>query len=126
MIDLLADGYDTFLGKQFDNGIDLSQGQWQKIAVARAYMRECDIIVLDEPTASLDPKAEVEIYKQFRDSMQDKTALLISHRLGVAKLADRIIVLHKGEVVEQGSHAELMKQVGPYAEMLGIQSKWYS
>ncbi|MGP4082542.1 ABC transporter ATP-binding protein [Pseudalkalibacillus sp. R45] len=121
----LPEGYDTFLGKEFENGYDLSQGQWQKIAIARAYLRNAEVMVLDEPTASLDPKSEVEIYKQFQDMSYGRMVLLISHRLGVAKLADRIIVLDNGKVVEQGTHSELMKEKGRYFDMLGIQAQWY-
>jgi ATP-binding cassette subfamily B protein len=121
----LPNGYDTLLGKAFEDGTDLSVGQWQKIAVARAYMRDARVLVLDEPTAALDAKAEVGIYRQFRDASQGKTSLLISHRLGSARLADRIIVLANGRISEQGSHAELMARGGQYATMLGIQAKWY-
>jgi ATP-binding cassette, subfamily B, bacterial len=122
----LPDGYDTFLGKEFENGYDLSQGQWQKIAIARSYLRDAEVMVLDEPTASLDPKSEVEVYKQFQDMSNGRMVLLISHRLGVAKLADRIIVLDNGKVVEQGTHSELMEEKGRYFEMLGIQAQWYT
>jgi ATP-binding cassette subfamily B protein len=120
----LPQSFETLLGKEFD-GIDLSRGQWQKIAIARAYLRDSDVLILDEPTAALDPKAEVEVYQQFRDVSRGRTVLLISHRLGAAKLADRIIVLHDGEIAEEGTHAELAAGKGYYAHMLGIQSQWY-
>jgi ATP-binding cassette subfamily B protein len=119
-------GYNTQLGKAFEEGVELSLGQWQKIAVARAYLREAEVLVLDEPTAALDAKAEVEIYRQFRDVSAGKTVLLISHRLGSARLADRILVLDDGRIVEEGTHAELMQYGGLYARMLGTQARWYT
>jgi ATP-binding cassette, subfamily B, bacterial len=106
--------------------VELSLGQWQKIAVARAYLRDAEVLVLDEPTAALDARAEVEVYRQFRDVSQGKTVLLISHRLGSARLADRILVLDGGRIVEEGNHAELMKRGGLYARMLGTQAQWYA
>jgi ATP-binding cassette subfamily B protein len=121
----LSEGYDSQLGKEFD-GTELSQGQWQKIAVARAYLRDAELLVLDEPTAALDPKAEVEVYRQFRDVSRGRTVLLISHRLGAAKLADRIIVLDDGRISEQGYHSELMAQAGYYARVFGLQAQWYA
>jgi ATP-binding cassette, subfamily B, bacterial len=121
----LPRGFDTLLGKEFEEGVELSPGQWQKIAVARAYLREAEVLVLDEPTAALDARAEVEVYRQFRDVSAGKTVLLISHRLGSARLADRILVLDGGRVVEEGTHAALMQNGGLYARMLGIQSQWY-
>lgn len=124
MIKELAAGYDTFLGKEF-NGEELSQGQWQKIAIARAYVRDAELLILDEPTASLDPKAEVEIYKQFEEVAQGKTTIFISHRLGICKLADRIIVLNDGGIAEQGTHEQLIEADGHYAKMYQIQSQWY-
>lgn len=122
----LPQGYNTLLGKDFEEGQELSQGQWQKIAVARAYLRDADVLVLDEPTAALDARAEVEIYRQFRDVSVGKTVLLISHRLGSARLADRILVLDNGAIAEQGTHADLLTLGGRYAHMLGVQSQWYS
>lgn len=124
MINQLAAGYDTFLGKEFD-GDELSQGQWQKIAIARAYIRDAELLILDEPTAALDPQAEVDIYKQFQDVSQEKTTIFISHRLGICKLADRIIVLHEGGIAEQGTHKQLMAENGHYANMYQLQSQWY-
>jgi len=122
----LPQGYDTLLGKDFEDGQELSQGQWQKIAVARAYLRDADVLVLDEPTAALDARAEVEVYRQFRDVSAGKTVLLISHRLGSARLADRILVLNGGAIVEQGTHADLLVLGGRYAHMLGVQAQWYA
>jgi len=122
----LPQGYDTLLGKEFEEGTELSLGQWQKIAVARAYLRDAEVLVLDEPTAALDARAEVEVYRQFRDVSEGKTVLLISHRLGSARLADRIVVLEGGRIVEEGNHAELMRRGGVYARMLGTQAQWYA
>jgi ATP-binding cassette, subfamily B, bacterial len=119
-------GYETPLGKAYEEGVELSLGQWQKLAVARAYLREAELLVLDEPTAALDARAEVEVYRQFRDVSRGKTVLLISHRLGSARLADRILVLEAGMIVEEGSHAELMARGGLYSRMLGAQAQWYA
>ena len=122
----LSAGYDTVLGRAYDEqGQDLSQGQWQKLAIARAYLRDASVLVLDEPTAALDAKAEVDVYRQFRDVSQGKSVMLISHRLGSARLADRIIFLEKGRVVEEGTHAELVALDGRYAEMYSVQAGWY-
>ncbi len=121
----LERSYETPLGKDFEEGTELSLGQWQKLAVARAYLREAEVLVLDEPTAALDAKAEVEVYRQFRDVSEGKTVLLISHRLGSARLADRIIVLEGGQIVGEGSHADLMRGKGLYVRMLGAQAQWY-
>jgi ATP-binding cassette subfamily B protein len=122
----LPAAYDTVLGKAYDErGQDLSIGQWQKLAIARAYMRDALVLVLDEPTAALDAKSEVEIYRQFRDMSQGKSVLFISHRLGSARLADRILFLEAGRIVEEGSHADLMAQGGRYAKMYSIQAGWY-
>ncbi len=124
MVTNLSEGYHTLLGKEF-GGTDLSHGQWQRIAIARTYMRNADLLILDEPTASLDAKGEVEIYNQFKQAANGKTVIFISHRLGVSKLADRIIVLKNGHIVEDGSHSELMENNGHYAMMYEVQAKWY-
>lgn len=121
----LTDGYDTLLGKEF-NGTELSQGQWQKIAIARAYMRDSELLILDEPTASLDPQSEVDVYRQFKNVTQGKTSIFISHRLGICKLADRILVLNDGQITEQGTHEQLMRKNGHYANMFNLQSQWYA
>jgi len=120
----LPESYDTLLGKEF-GGTELSGGQWQKIAVARAYFRDSELLVLDEPTASLDAKAEVEMYRQFQRVAEGKTVVFISHRLGVAKLADRIIVMKNGRIEEMGTHDELLDGNGYYAEMYRLQAQWY-
>ena len=122
----LPHGYETVLGRSFDKvGQDVSAGQWQRLASARAYMRDASVLVLDEPTAALDARAEVEVYRSFRDMSEGKTVLLISHRLGSARLADRIVFLDDGRVTEQGTHADLMKLDGEYARLYSIQSEWY-
>lgn len=121
----LTDGYDTLLGKEF-SGTELSQGQWQKIAIARAYMRDSELLILDEPTASLDPQSEVEVYRQFKDVTEGKTSIFISHRLGICKLADRILVLENGQITEQGTHEQLIEENGHYANMFNLQAQWYA
>ena len=126
-IEALPQSWDTVLGRAWDDaGHDLSGGQWQKLAIARAEMRETWLLALDEPTASLDARAEVEVYKQFSVMAQGRTVVLISHRLGSARLADRIIFLEQGRIVELGTHDELMRLNGRYAEMFGIQAGWYA
>ena len=118
--------YETVLGKAYDEkGQDLSTGEWQKLAVARAYFREATVLVLDEPTAALDARAEVEVYRQFRDISEGRSVLLISHRLGSARLADRILFMAHGRIVEQGTHEELMATGGGYAELYAMQAEWY-
>lgn len=121
----LSNGYDTTLGKMFEHGEELSMGEWQKIALARAFLRPAQIIVLDEPTSALDAKAEYDIFKKFKKLAQGKTAFLISHRLSSARLADRILVLENGKIVEDGSHDELIALNGTYAKMFALQSENY-
>ncbi len=122
----LPQGYDTQLGKTFyQDGQDLSIGQWQKLAIGRAYLREAGVLVLDEPTAALDARAEAGVYERFRDMAQDRSVLLISHRLGSVRLANRILVLEHGRIVEQGRHADLMALGGVYANLFSIQAEWY-
>jgi ATP-binding cassette, subfamily B, bacterial len=118
-------GIDTQLGREFEGGSELSGGQWQRIAIARAFMREAEILVLDEPTAALDPQAELEIFKQFMELSQGKTAFMISHRLGPARVADKILVMKQGQLIEQGTHEELMRAQGEYAQMFQAQAEWY-
>lgn len=117
-------GYDTYLGPYF-GGTDLSGGQWQRIALARAAFRDADVVVLDEPTASLDPKAEMELVGRFLDVAGNRTVIIIAHRLGVARLMDRIVVVEQGTVVEDGNHTELLKRGGIYARLFTMQAKWY-
>ena len=121
----LADGYDTLLGRWWNTGTQLSGGQWQKIALARAFMRDARILILDEPTSSLDAKAEYEIFAQFRELTTGKTAIFISHRFSTVRLADRIFVLENGKVIESGSHAELIALDGHYAELFNLQAEAY-
>ena len=122
----LPSRYETVLGRAFDeNGQDISAGQWQRLASARAYFRDASVLVLDEPTAALDAKAEVEVYRRFRDMSQGKSVLLISHRLGSARLADRIVFLDGGRITEEGPHDQLMALGGQYAGMYTVQSEWY-
>ncbi len=125
VIESLPKGYNTILGKFFDQGEELSLGQWQKIALARAFLRNAQVIVLDEPTSALDAKAEAEIFSHFRQLIQGKTAILISHRLSSIKVADRIYVLGNGQVVEQGTHDELIRAQGTYAKLYETQARNY-
>jgi len=124
-IEQLPNGYATILGKEFPGGADLSLGQWQKLAIARAYLREASILVFDEPASALDALAELEVYRQFLSLAQGRTVLLISHRLGSARLADRIIVLRQGTIVELGTHDQLIASNGHYAELYALQAAWY-
>lgn len=117
-------GFDTMLSKEF-GGTDLSGGQWQRVAIARGLYKNHDIIVLDEPTASIDPLEETNIYKKFLELAKDKLAVLVTHRMGSARIADRIIVLDDGKVVEIGTHEELIKAKGKYAVMFDAQARWY-
>ncbi len=103
-----SEGYQQMLGRRFERGVDLSGGEWQKVALARAYMRDAQVLILDEPTAALDARAEYEVFVRFSGLMQGKMAVIISHRFSTVRMAERIIVLHQGEIVEQGSHSELM------------------
>ena len=122
----LPDGYDTPLMRIFeDNGIEPSIGQWQKLAIARAFYSESDIIILDEPTASLDPMAEQEIFNRFDELRKDKTTIFVSHRLSSATTANKILVLEYGELIEMGSHTELMAKKGRYHELFSTQAKRY-
>ncbi len=121
----LPAGYSQRLGRRFDDGVDLSGGEWQKIAIARAYMRDAAILVLDEPTAALDARAESEVFRRFGELANGRTAVLISHRFSTVRIADRIIVLAEGQVVESGSHEELVAQQGRYAELFELQAAGY-
>jgi ATP-binding cassette subfamily B protein len=117
--------YDQLLGRRFDDGVDLSGGEWQKIALARAYLRDSQVLVLDEPTAALDARSEYEVFQRFADLTRDRTALLISHRFSTVRMCDRILVLAGGRVVEEGSHDALLHRGGRYAEMFELQASSY-
>ena len=121
----LPDGYDTPVGHVLDGGQGLSGGEWQRVAIARAFTRQPELLILDEPAASLDPVAEAELYRQFAGLLEGRTALLISHRLGSARMADRILVLRQGRIVEEGRHDELLAAAGVYAGMWEEQASWY-
>jgi ATP-binding cassette, subfamily B, bacterial len=121
----LPKGYGQTLGKRFEEGVELSGGEWQKIAIARAYMRDADVLILDEPTAALDARAEYEVFRRFRDLSRGKTAIIISHRFSTVRMADRILVLDRGQVIEIGSHAELVAAGGRYAELFELQAAGY-
>ena len=125
VIDKLPSGAKTPLGKIFDGGTDISVGEWQKIAIARSVYRDCPFMILDEPTASLSPMTETKIYNKFAEISAGHTLLLISHRLGGAKLSKTLLVLDDGKIVEEGSHSELMQKNGLYAEMFVNQRSWY-
>ena len=113
------------LGRRFEGGVDLSGGEWQKIALARAYLRDAQILVLDEPTAALDARSEYEVFERFAELTAGKTALLISHRFSTVRMADRIVVLADGRIAEQGSHTDLLRRGGEYAEMFELQAANY-
>ncbi|HEY3236517.1 MAG TPA: ATP-binding cassette domain-containing protein [Polyangiaceae bacterium] len=124
-IEMLPAAYDTLLGKGFEGARELSVGQWQKLALARSYLRSARVLVLDEPTAALDALAEMEVYRQFSIASKGRTVILISHRLGSARLADRIVFLEQGRVVQCGSHDELLTRGGAYADLYALQAEWY-
>jgi ATP-binding cassette subfamily B protein len=121
----LPDGYDQVIGKRWKSGTDLSGGEWQKIAIARAYMRDAQVLVLDEPTAALDARAEYEVFKRFKELSAGKMALLISHRFSSVRMADRIVVLGEGLLEAIGTHEELLAQGGRYKELFELQAGGY-
>jgi ATP-binding cassette subfamily B protein len=121
----LAGGYDQMLGRRFVSGVDLSGGEWQRIALARAYLRDAQLLVLDEPTAALDAKSELEVFERFAELTTGKMALLISHRFSTVRMADRIVVLAGGRLVEEGTHQQLIALGGRYAEMFEMQAASY-
>ena len=113
------------IGRRFKEGVDLSGGQWQKIAIARAYMRDAQVMILDEPTAALDARSEFEVFERFKELSDGKTAVLISHRFSSVRMADRILVLADGKVESSGTHDQLMAQGGRYAELFELQAAGY-
>jgi ATP-binding cassette subfamily B protein len=121
----LPSGYRQVLGRRFEGGVDLSGGEWQKVALARAYMRDAQVLVLDEPTAALDARAEYEVFVRFSELTTARTAVLISHRFSTVRMADRIVVLSEGQVVDQGSHSELVSHPGLYQELFNLQAAGY-
>lgn len=121
----LPAGYDQRIGKRFKNGVELSGGEWQKIAIARAYMREAEVLILDEPTAALDARAESEVFQRFKELSHGKTAVLISHRFSSVRMADRIFVLADGRIEDIGTHEELVAKPGLYAELFELQAAGY-
>jgi ATP-binding cassette subfamily B protein len=121
----LEKGYDQMLGHRFDGGVELSGGEWQKVALGRAYMREAQVLILDEPTAALDARAEYEVFLRFAELTQGRMAVLISHRFSTVRMADRILVLQGGELVDQGTHEELVARGGLYSELFGLQAAGY-
>ncbi|WP_347159908.1 ABC transporter ATP-binding protein [Pontibacter chitinilyticus] len=125
VIQRLPDKYEQVLGKRFNNGVELSGGEWQKVALARAYMREAQLLILDEPTSALDARAENEVFLRFSELIEGKTAVLISHRFSTVRMADRILFLEQGQLKELGSHEELLAQNGKYAELFLLQAKGY-
>ena len=126
IIENLPNGADTIIGKEFDSsGQDLSGGEWQRVILSRAYMGEPEVLILDEPTASIDPLEEMRVLMRFKDIVKNKTVLLISHRIGFARLSDRICIMKDGEIVEEGSHDELLKQKGHYYELFTSQQELY-
>jgi ATP-binding cassette subfamily B protein len=125
-IDELPEGYQTQLGKWFKDGRELSGGQWQKIALARAFIREgADILVLDEPTAAMDARAEAQIFEQFRELASERMVILISHRFSTVRMADQILVIQGGRILERGDHEALMALDGHYAHLFALQARGY-
>jgi ATP-binding cassette subfamily B protein len=121
----LSGGYDQMLGRRFEGGVELSGGEWQKIALARAYLRDAELLILDEPTAALDARSELEVFERFAELTEGKMALLISHRFSTVRMADRIVVLSGGRLIEEGNHQQLMAAGGVYAGMFEMQAASY-
>ncbi len=125
VVQRLPSGYEQMLGRRFDGGVDLSGGEWQKLALARAYLRDAQVLVLDEPTSALDARSEYEVFQRFAELTAGKMALFISHRFSTVRMADRIVVLENGRIAEEGSHDALTRQGGRYAEMFEMQAASY-
>ncbi len=125
VVSRLPDGFDQMIGRRFEGGVDLSGGEWQKMALARAYMREAQLLILDEPTATLDARAEYEVFLRFSELTRDRMSVLISHRFSTVRMANRILVLEGGEIREQGSHSQLLAVGGRYAELFELQAAGY-
>ena len=125
IIEALPKGYETTLGRWFEDGVGLSLGEWQKVALARAFFREAPIVALDEPTSALDPRAEQEVFRAFHELTRGRTAILISHRLSTVRLADCIYFLSDGRIVESGTHEALLRKHGFYAELFETQASSY-
>ncbi len=125
VVNKLSNGYDQMLGRRFEGGVELSGGEWQKMALARAYLRDAQMLILDEPTAALDARSELEVFERFAELTEGKMALLISHRFSTVRMADRIVVLSGGRLIEEGNHQQLMALGGLYAEMFEMQAASY-
>jgi ATP-binding cassette, subfamily B, bacterial len=125
VVSKFANGYDQMLGRRFEGGVELSGGEWQKMALARAYLRDAQMLILDEPTAALDARSELEVFERFAELTEGKMALLISHRFSTVRMADRIVVLSGGRLIEEGNHQQLMARGGLYAEMFEMQAASY-
>ena len=125
VVDKLAGGYDQMLGRRFEGGVELSGGEWQKMALARAYLRDAQLLILDEPTAALDARSELEVFERFAELTEGKMALLISHRFSTVRMADRIVVLSGGRLIEEGNHQQLIASGGVYADMFEMQAASY-
>ena len=121
----LPKSYETLLGRTFEDSVDLSGGEWQKLALGRAFMREAQVLILDEPTAALDALAEYEVYKRFAELTADKTTIFISHRFSTVRMAQQILVLENGQLIEEGTHTELMAHNGQYTKMFTTQAERY-
>jgi ATP-binding cassette subfamily B protein len=125
VIGRLPGNYEQMLGRRFDQGVDLSGGEWQKVALARAYLRDAQLLILDEPTAALDARSEFEVFRRFSELTAGKMALFISHRFSTVRVADRILVLANGKIAEEGTHDQLARLGGRYAEMFEMQASSY-
>jgi ATP-binding cassette, subfamily B, bacterial len=121
----LPKGYNQMLGRRFEDGVDLSGGEWQKVALARAYLRDAQLLILDEPTAALDARAEFDVFVRFSEITKGRMAVLISHRFSTVRMADRILVLNHGRITEHGSHTDLIAKGGLYAELFHMQAAGY-